>query len=200
MPYTPNPHRCADSTTARDSYRAWPAGGQPPPPASVPLPTNPHKFDDTTTSKEAYQPWSLPPQTPAGSVPYTPNPHRCADSTTARDSYRAMQLPVGFSPPLGLLTKGGSFHCVLPSGTQPPARATAVFTTVVHNQTEVAIKVVAVVGEEPHHLLLGSFMLVRAASLAAVAPSPPRPPGHPDASRRASSAPAGCVTHRRTVL
>ena len=76
-----------------------------------------------------------------------------------KDSYKAMQLPSGVVPALGVQTKGGGFFGFIGASAVPPASASALFTTVLDGQTEVAIKVMAVLPDDPTPLMIGSFEL-----------------------------------------
>jgi len=154
--YTPNPHKLDARTTTQDAYQAW-APQAPPSPSMGPGYTpSKHKFNGTSVSHDDYRQMPIEPPPPSQRLSYTPNPHKLDGVTTTQDAYRAITVPQG-SQALGVRTQGGGFHPLIPAGSTLPAIGSAVFTTTSRNQSEVAIKIIALVGGHPE--LVGSFEL-----------------------------------------
>ena len=109
-----------------------------------------------SVTREDYRPHSVAPAAPASRPGYVPNPHKLEGRTTNQDAYQAIPLPVGVQA-LGVQTQGGSFYPLIPQGSLPPARGEATFTTTRDYQTEVDIKVTAMVDGVAQ--LLGQFAL-----------------------------------------
>jgi len=160
-------------TTTAASYPAWPIAPRAPP--TEPLPrTPPPPFEGQTESRAQFTGQHSSPQqmrqqpTPrmtGHTAPRTPSrapTPRCEGE--AREAFCAMQLPPHLQLALGVQVAGGSFHALIPVGSQPPARGSAVFTTCLDGQTSVTIKALAHDGERI--LDLGNFELV------GIAPAP----------------------------
>ena len=141
--YVPNPHKLEGRTTTQDAYQAWAIEQHPAPPPTPPV-TSPHRFEGMSVTREDYRPHPPAPPTPASRPGYVPNPHKLEGRTTTQDAYQAISLPVGVQA-LGVQTQGGGFYPLIPQGSLPPARGAATFTTTRDYQTEVDIKVTAMV-------------------------------------------------------
>ena len=169
--YSPNPHRLDSRTTNGETYRAIPVE-RPPPPQQPQYVPSPHKFEARSVTHEDFTAPVVQPPPPAQRQSYSPNPHRLDSRTTTGESYKAIPIPMGVEA-LGVRTQNDGFHALIASGSYPPCKGAAVFTTTHDHQETVSIKVLALIGNTAGgatRVPLGSFELAGVPSALAGVP------------------------------
>jgi len=169
--YSPNPHRLDSRTTNGETYKAIPVERPPPPqlPQYVP---SPHKFEARSVTHDDFTAPVVQPPPPAQRQSYSPNPHRLDSRTTNGETYKAIPIPTGVQA-LGVRTQNDGFHALIASGSYPPCKGAAVFTTTHDHQETVSIKVLALIGHsagDATRVPLGSFELAGVPSALAGVP------------------------------
>ena len=169
--YSPNPHRLDSRTTNGETYKAIPVE-RPPPPQPPQYVPSPHKFEARSVTHDDFTAPVVQPPPPAQRQSYSPNPHRLDSRTTTGESYKAIRIPTGVQA-LGVRTQNDGFHALIASGSYPPCKGAAVFTTTHDHQETVSIKVLALIGHsagDATRVPLGSFELAGVPSALAGVP------------------------------
>jgi hypothetical protein len=169
--YSPNPHRLDSRTTNGETYKAIPVE-RPPPPQQPQYVPSPHKFEARSVTHDDFTAPVVQPPPSAQRQSYSPNPHRLDCRTTTGESYKAIRIPTGVQA-LGVRTQNDGFHALIASGSYPPCKGAAVFTTTHDHQETVSIKVLALIGHsagDATRVPLGSFELAGVPSALAGVP------------------------------
>ena len=132
----------------------------------------PMPFTAKSVTHEDFRQLHIVPPPPAQRQSYSPNPHRLDSRTTTGESYKAIPIPMGVEA-LGVRTQNDGFHALIASGSYPPCKGAAVFTTTHDHQETVSIKVLALIGNTAGgatRVPLGSFELAGVPSALAGVP------------------------------
>ena len=164
-PFVPNNGAFYGETTSQAAYTAKPLPKRTSPEKPEQSYEPSAKFQGESESRSAFVDHGagrrtpiLPPRTGSPYLPEVPR-HEFHGETTNRQHFQGYRLNDARLA-LGVATRGGIFHVVIPGTAKLPAEATRVFTTVVDDQADALVQVYQ--GSRPvaaENLLLGQFDL-----------------------------------------